>query len=201
MFPHTAGQGTPAHMVAPRVNVQPKQAVRPHQPGTPPPLDPDVPVPDDPGPLLPDAPDLPPAPHEPSPYTTPAPAEPEPEPACVPVRDALGISWASAPELVVAWVSRGVRADDRQQGTRQRRGYRGTGLRTSRHRSPSIRSPSIAARPSPRDARVRRLVGRHPPPTTSSGSLRRLAMHAPQPRSLTHTPIAGRSYRFRRVLG
>ncbi|WP_239309459.1 hypothetical protein, partial [Frankia sp. Cj3] len=26
------------------------------------------------------------------------------------------------------------------------------------------------------------------------GSLRRLAMHAPQPRSLTHTPIAERSY-------
>jgi len=47
----------------------------------PPPLDPGAPIPDDPGPLLPDDPDdLPPAPHEPSPYTEPAPETPEPEP-------------------------------------------------------------------------------------------------------------------------
>ncbi|THJ74199.1 hypothetical protein [Candidatus Frankia alpina] len=54
--------------------------VRPYRPDTPPPLDPDAPIPDDPGPLLPDTPDLPPAPHEPSPYTEPAPNSPEPEP-------------------------------------------------------------------------------------------------------------------------
>ncbi len=56
------------------------EAVRPHRPSPPPPLDPDAPIPDDPGPLLPDAPDLPPAPHEPSPYTEPAPGSPQPEP-------------------------------------------------------------------------------------------------------------------------
>ncbi|WP_238436676.1 MULTISPECIES: hypothetical protein [unclassified Frankia] len=54
------------------------------RPQDPPPLDPDAPIPDDPGPLLPDGPgDLPPAPHEPSPFTEPAPTNPstpEPEP-------------------------------------------------------------------------------------------------------------------------
>jgi len=55
-------------------------AVRPQVPGLPP-LDPEEPIPDDPGPLLPDDPDdLPPAPHEPSPFTEPAPPSPEPEP-------------------------------------------------------------------------------------------------------------------------
>jgi hypothetical protein len=46
-----------------------------------PPLQPGAPIPDDPGPLFPDNPDdLPPAPHEPQPYTEPAPTTPEPEP-------------------------------------------------------------------------------------------------------------------------
>ncbi len=58
----------------------PRTAVRPDNPGLPP-IDPEEPVPDDPGPLLPDDPgDLPPAPHEPSPFTEPAPSSPEPEP-------------------------------------------------------------------------------------------------------------------------
>ncbi len=34
---------------------------------------------------------------------------------------------------------------------------------------------------------------RQSPPNTSGGSLRRLAMYAPQPHSLIHIPIAGRS--------
>ncbi|WP_239406226.1 hypothetical protein [Frankia sp. Cj3] len=52
----------------------------------------------------------------------------------------------------------------------------------SRHRSPSIAT------------RCTGTPTRRSPPNTSGDSLRRLAMHAPQPRSLTHTPIAGHSY-------
>ncbi len=80
MFPWDTGRGMPAHMGASHEVVVARRDVRVHRPAPPPPLDPDTPIPDDPAPLLPSTPDLPPAPHEPSPYTEPAPIEPEPEP-------------------------------------------------------------------------------------------------------------------------
>ncbi len=78
---------------------------------------------------------------------------------------------------------------DAADAARHRR-LRAPAIRPSGSRRPGgashRRCPSIAAR----DARVPRLVGRRP---TQGTSPRRLAIHAPEPRSLIHTPVAGRS--------